>query len=59
MVLGKGTLNPNSVNNYLANYEWDEEEDEQLAQQEKQAEYETLEDSGYTIDENGKVVLKG
>ena len=59
MALSKGTLNPNSVGNYLANYEWDEEEDEQLAQKEKQAEYESLEESGYTIDENGKVVLKG
>ena len=56
--MGKGTLNPNSVNNYMANYEWDEDYDAMLAEQEKQADQEWLESAGYTVDADGKVVIK-
>ncbi len=55
--MAKGTLNPNSVNNYMANYEWDEDVDDLMAEDERKADRAWLESAGYTVDEDGKIVF--
>lgn len=49
--MAKGTLNVNSVNNYMAGYEWDDDDD--LTQEEDEHE-----DLDYEVDENGLVIVK-
>lgn len=53
--MAKGTLNVNSVNNYMANFEWDDEELDETMEEERAADQEY---AGYEVDENGLVIIK-
>ncbi len=54
--MAKQTLNVNSVNKYMANYEWDDDLDDLNAMDAKRADNSELFFAGYEVDSDGKVV---
>lgn len=54
--MAKGTLNVNSINNYMANYEWDDDYDDLMQEEERKEDRSWIENAGYEVDENGLVV---